>query len=356
MFSQIALIVASIHISLLVIFLSNLFYLHRRSKNSPEKPLPFISILIPARNEEDNLQRLIPSILSQHYEPFEVIVYDDASDDGTWDVLSTYNDVRLRSFKGNGPPAGWVGKVHALYQATRHANGTHYLFLDADTELSDSDALSRLVSKYLQLPQKSVMTGLPRYQGKGLLLVSLVPNAIMAGIPWYLVRRVPASSLGALNGQCWMLDAASYKAHEPHKAVANEILEDVMIGRYLKKLGIAPSLVDLRNELSVFMYSSFPEAWRGFRKNAFLLSGGNLFSFLLIIFFFSLVYLLAPIFSLWLALFIFINKWVTDRHSLFPLWLSVCAPLSFLLGLTLQLDSAWHHLRRRVSWKGRIIQ
>lgn len=352
---QLTLIVASIHISLLVIFISNLFYLRRRSKVSPEA-VPFISILIPARNEEANLQRLIPSILSQDYASFEVIVYNDDSDDGTSNVLCSFKDARLHTIEGNGPPEGWVGKVNALYQATRHATGTHYLFLDADTELADNKALSRMVHKYLQLPPKSVMTGLPRYQGKGLLLVSLVPNAIMAGIPWYLVRRFPASSLGALNGQCWMLDAESYKTHEPHKAVANEILEDVLIGRYLKKRGIAPTLVDVRRELSVYMYSSFSDAWRGFRKNAFLLSGGNLFSFLLIIFFFSLVYLLPPVFSFWLVPFVFINKWVTDRHSLFPFWLTLCAPLSFFLGLTLQLDSAWHHLSGRVSWKGRTIK
>ena len=356
MVSQLALIVASIHISLLVIFISNLFYLRRRTTVPLDKPLPAVSILIPARNEEENLQRLIPSILSQNYTSFEVIVYNDDSSDGTWDVLTSFKDARLTILNGNGPPQGWVGKVHALYQATRHAKGTHYLFLDADTELSDNDSLSRLVHKYLQLPPRSVMTGLPRYQGKGLLLVSLVPNAIMAGIPWYLVRGFPASSLGALNGQCWMLDAESYALHEPHKAVANEILEDVMIGRYLKKRGIAPTLVDLRKELSVFMYSSFPDAWRGFRKNAFLLSGGNLFSFLLIIFFFSMVYILPPVLSLGLIFFVFLNKWVTDRHSLFPFWLTLCAPLSFLLGLTLQLDSAWHHLSGRVSWKGRTIQ
>ncbi|MBX2822042.1 MAG: glycosyltransferase family 2 protein [Rhodothermaceae bacterium] len=354
--SQLALIVASIHIGLLVIFFSNLLYLRRRPRPQPEKPHPFVSIIIPARNEEDNLQRLLPSILSQNYETFEVIVYDDDSTDGTWNVLSSYKDARVHIFKGNGPPDGWVGKVHALYQATKHASGTHYLFLDADTELADADALSRLVAQYQQLPANSVMTSLPRYKGNGLLVVSLLPNAIMAGIPWYLVRPFPASSLGALNGQCWMIDADKYKTHEPHKAVANEILEDVLIGRYLKKLGITPTLVDLRRELSVYMYSSFPDAWRGFRKNAFLLSGGHVLSFLFIVFFFSIVYIFPPVIALWLLPFVFLNKWVTDRHSMFPFWLTLCAPLSFILGLTLQLDSAWHHLSGRVSWKGRSIR
>lgn len=356
MLSQLPFIVAYIHIGLIAIFISNLFYLRRRASRADEHATHFISILIPARNEEENLKRLVPSLLKQTYSHFEVIIYDDDSTDGTCGVLSSFEDDRLKLIKGNGPPEGWVGKVHALFQATRHATGSHYLFLDADTELADEEALSRLVNKYHRLPAKSVLTSLPRYRGKGLLLVSLVPNAILANLPWPLVRPFPAASMSALNGQCWMLDAESYNALEPHQAVAHEILEDVLIGRYLKQQGITPTLVDLRDEVSVYMYSSFSDAWRGFRKNAYLLSGGNPLSFLLLVFFFSVVYILPPVFALWLLPFIFINKWCTDAHSRFPLWLSLCAPLSFLLGLTLQIDSAWHHLSGRVSWKGRSIR
>ena len=356
MLSQLPIVIAYIHIGLLIIFISNLFYLRRRSSNNSRDSVPFVTILIPARNEEKNLQRLLPSIFKQTYEHLEIIVYDDNSNDGTCSVLASYSDPRLTVLKGHGPPQGWVGKVHALYQATRHASGSNYLFIDADTEFADEEALARIVYKHQQLPTDSVMTSLPRYRGSGLLLVSLVPNAILAGLPWYLVRSFPASSMSALNGQCWMIDAKTYHDYEPHRAVANEVLEDVMIGRYLKRKGIIPTLVDLRSEISVFMYSDFLDAWQGFRKNAYLLSGGTLFSFFWLMFFFSIVYIFPPAFALWLTPFVFLNKGVTDWHSRFPIWLTLCAPLSFLLGLTLQLDSAWHHLSGRVSWKGRSIQ
>ena len=349
-----AILIACIHIGLLGILLINRLYLHRHSQNQHENP-PLVSILIPARNEEENLQKLIPSLLSQRYPQFEVIIYDDDSEDNTWGIIESYKDSRIRPFKGNGPPPGWVGKVHALYQASRHASGDYYLFLDADTELLHEDALQHLVQHVYNLPERSVLTGFPSYRGKGLLLVSLVPSAVLTAIPWPLVRPLPINSLGALNGQCWMVDASIYHTYEPHKEVASEILEDVLIGRYLKSKGVTPVLVDIQKELAVYMYSNFQDAWRGFRKNAYLLLGDNPFSFAFIITMYVCIYVAAPLFSIWLLPLVFLNKLATDRISHFPFWLSLCAPLSFTLGLTLQLDSAWHHLIGQVSWKGRSV-
>ena len=356
MISQLTYILAGIHGILLFIFLVNLFYLYRRKKKATRENSPRVSILIPVRNEEDNLQRLLPSILSQNYPDFEVIVYDDDSSDATWNVLTAAKDARLQSLKGNGPPEGWLGKVHALYQATRQASGEYYLFLDADTKLNDEHALERLVDKFSALPPQSVLTGLPRYSGKGLLLVSLVPSAILTYIPWPLVRPVSQDSLSALNGQCWMIDATSYHRHEPHQHVAREVLEDVLIGRYLKTKGIIPALVDVQREVAVYMYDGFADAWRGFRKNAYLLAGNNVVSAALYLVFLLCVFVLSPLVALWLLALVYTNKCCTDRICRFPLWVTFLAPLSFVLGVILHIDSAWHHLSGNVSWKGRAVQ
>ena len=349
-----ALIIIFVHVGLLTFFIANLVYLWRKPSGTHEQPL--VSIIIPARNEERNLQRLLPSLLAQNYPHLEIIVYDDASEDKTWCILNSFDDVRIKAFKGSGPPVGWVGKVHALHQATRHATGAYYLFLDADTELNDEEAIDRLVARFAALHPNSVLTGLPRYQGGGLLLVSLVPNAILTSIPWPLVRMFPKKELSALNGQCWMLSSASYHQHEPHKAVANEILEDVKIGHYLKSKGITPVLVDLKKEVTVYMYTTFADAWRGFRKNAYLLLGANLISFSILLTAYAIIYIVAPFLSIWLLPIVYLNKWATDIHGKFPIWVSLSAPLSFTLGLILQLDSAWHHLIGSVSWKGRSVK
>ncbi|BBM70192.1 glycosyl transferase family 2 [Rhodothermus marinus] len=351
------LLLCTLHLLLWGTLLASLRYLRRQPRPVPQADVwPSLSVLIPARNEAANLRRLLPTLLRQDYPHFEVIVYDDGSEDATPFVLERYRfDRRLRVLRGEGPPPGWVGKVHALYQATRHARGTLYLFLDADTELLRPDAFRHLVARYRALPPGSVATALPSLRGGGQLLVSLVPLMILAGLPWPLVRRLPHPLLGALNGQCWLIDATHYHRLEPHRRHKNEVLEDVQIGRYLKKHGLVPEMLDLRRELAVHMYPDLQAAWRGFRKNAYLLMGGRPLPFLLLWLGYGLAFVLAPL--VWGPLLVSILglKLVVDRLLVHPLWLSLLAPLSHLLAWALQLDSAWSHWRGRVRWKDRPV-
>ena len=68
---------------------------------------------------------------------FELIVVDDASEDGTARVLAEHADPRLVAVASAGPPAGWVGKTHALHTAAARATGDVFVFLDADAVLRD---------------------------------------------------------------------------------------------------------------------------------------------------------------------------------------------------------------------------
>lgn len=335
--------------------LSNLVYLRRTRRSAPGAPRPSISILVPARNEEVNLQRLLPSILQQEYPEFEVVVVDDGSSDGTWKVLSGMEDPRLNAIQGDGPPPGWLGKPHACHLAASHAKGDLLLFLDADTELADETVLRRLVERKAALPNDTVATGLPRLKGAAQLLVSLVPSAILTGLPWPLVRYVRTASLGALNGQFWMVDAELYRTLEPHREVKDDVLEDVEIGRYFKREGYTPALLDVRDEISVYMYSSFGDAWRGFRKNAYLILGGSPIAFVALFLFFFLTFVASPLVHSGFLASVILLKAITDRlMGVSPLY-SLAAPLSYLLASALQLDSAIHHWTGRVSWKGRAV-
>lgn len=344
-----------IHAGLLTAAVVNVIYLRLQKRDHTLADLPMVSILIPARNEEANLSRLLPSIFSQKYPKFEVIVYDDGSEDKTWDVLSSFDDPRLEKIRGGGPPPGWIGKVHALYQATRQANGELLFFLDADAEFRHPTALESIVTSFLSLDTNSVLTGMPALRGGGTLLTSLIPNAILTGLPWPLVRSLPFASVGALNGQCWLLDASSYFALEPHLTHKDEILEDVIIGRYLKANQIAPVLVDLHRDLAVYMYESFRDAWLGFRKNAYLILGGTLVHFIPLILLFIFIYIASPFLSPWFLLSLIGIKGISDRVGRFSYSITLLAPISFLLGISLALDSAFHHWTNRVTWKGRRV-
>lgn len=344
---------ALIHAGFWGVLLSNLVYLRRQTARSLSE-YPTVSICIPARNEAQNLQRLLPSLQAQQYPEFEILVWDDQSEDQTWAVLEAIDDSRVRALRGPAPPTGWIGKVHGLYQCTRHATGDCYLFLDADAEVLDPEALRRLVERH-RTTETAVSSGFTRLRGKALLLVSLVPNAILSGLPWPLVRRTRTPALSAVNGQCWMIESDVYHAHEPHEVVKGEVLEDVCIGRYLKSRGHPPSLLDVQDLVAVHMYDSVEDAWRGFRKNAYLLLGGTIPRFLILYSAFILAWGLAPLLSLWFLASLYALKFVTDRASGMPLVISALAPVSYVAGLALQFDSALHHWTDRVSWKGRSV-
>ena len=335
------------------ILVGNLAYL-RRQRSSPPNPLPTLSICIPARNEAKNLRRLLPTLRAQDYPELEIFVWDDGSEDDTWGVLQTCDVPRLTPLRGPDPSPDWVGKVHALYQCTRRASGDCYLFLDADAELLRPDALRRLVARHSGTPT-TVSSGFPHLTGAALLLVSLVPHALLRSLPWPLVTRTRNSSLSALNGQCWLVDSSVYHAHEPHAAVKDEVLEDVAIGRYLKQQGHPPTLLDVQDLVAVHMYDTFGAAWRGFRKNAYLLLGGTVPRFLFTYGGFVLTWLVAPLLSVWFLVSLYGLKLVTDRASGMPVYVTLLAPVSYLLGLALQLDSALHHWSDRVTWKGRSV-
>lgn len=345
----------SIYAVIGTVLLSNLWYLRRWRRRRVPPSTGHVSVIVPARNEEHNLRRLLPSLLRQRAVDFEVLIYDDQSEDCTHAIASGTGDPRVRVLRGETPPPGWVGKVHALYQASRLATGDALLFLDADTAFTHDLALARICGRFADLPAGSVLTAIPHFCGGARLLVSAVPFALLTTLSLPMAARFRSPLLAALNGQCWMIARADYLVHEPHRAHPHEVLEDVRIGRYLVARGMVARFVDLQPELEVWMYADSAEAWRGFRKNAFLLMGGAVVPFAAFFAISLVTFVVAPLLSPWFLGAVCLAKLLSDRFTRFPLWVSLLAPVSFVLWSVLQLDSAIAHLRGRVVWKGRDV-
>ncbi len=355
MFTVIALALIGGYSVMAALVVVNISYLRRRRTVAVEQEtLPLISVLVPARNEARNLERLIPSLLSQHYPRLEIIVYDDASEDDTATVLASFDDTRLRTISGSGPPPGWVGKVHALYQATREAKGDVFVFLDADTKLVHDSVLQRLILQFLALPSPRVLSGIPRLKGGGELLVSMVLFVLVTSFPVPLAPVGRRSSLAMLAGGCWMIGRDVYLEHEPHKAHPNEVLDDIVTARYLKARGAAAHLYDFQQEVEVFMYESHSEAWKGFRKNAFLAAGSPV-RFVAALSMFTILFVIAPIIWWPSILAIYLLKGMSDRFAGFSLVTTLLAPVSLAMTVALSIDSAFAHLMGTVTWKGRVV-
>lgn len=339
----------------LVTLLQNLWYwawVERRRVVPPA--WPSLAVLIPARDEEENLGRLLPSLTTQDYPDVAIVVYDDASSDGTAAVARALGGPQLTLLRGTGPPPGWIGKPHACHQAAAAASADLLLFLDADTELRHPGALRALVSRYLGMPQPGVLTGMPHFAGGGLLLVSGIMFWVCAMLPLALAARLKRPGMGALNGQCWLVDRALYQRLQPHAHFADEIVEDVKIGRWLLGQGIVPWAAAIGDDLTTWMYRSIPDAWQGFRKNFYVLSGHPV-SFVLTSAAFIAGWLVLPVLYpvLWVPLFLV--RIAADRLSRMPWWVTPALPVTLILAIAVYTASALSHWRGNVMWKTRNV-
>jgi glycosyltransferase involved in cell wall biosynthesis len=325
---------------------------------------PFISVLIPARNEEKTIGLLLGDLLVQDYERFEIIVYDDNSDDSTGPVIKRYmsNDSRIKIIKGSALPPGWIGKTHACYQLSLMASGDYLLYLDADVRVKPSLLRNSMVHMYKH--NLSLLSLFPRQitVSPGEKITVPLMNWILLGLlPLILTRQSNMASFSAANGQFMLFRADIYHKYGFHERVKGKMVEDIEIFRLMKKLNLRTHTILGNNEISCRMYSDFHEAIAGFSKNVIDFFGGSgtiavIFA-LITTFGFIPVILFLPDVHVYLYFYaIVLNRLIISfmsRQS--PLYNILLAPLQ-QVSLILMIISALRKKHRQVLiWKGRNV-
>ncbi|QGG46483.1 glycosyltransferase [Heliorestis convoluta] len=333
---------------------------------------PLVSVLIPARNEESNIDACLESVLSQQDLALEVLVLDDGSTDGTPEKVASWTeqDQRLCLIKGRAKPEGWMGKSYACHQLAQQAQGTWWLFLDADTRLRNPKALAKTLAVAKQ-QGKGMITGIP-YQRTGTwmekLILPMMMFTILCHLPLRLLHKSSNPLYSAAHGAFLFLHRDSYRAFGGHEAFRSHLLDDMQMAQALKKAGHRLTFAAIHQDVEMRMYHNAQEVWQGFKKNTFSGLGRSYGLLLLITTFYSLLYLLPP------ALFLFyllvkgtflptalvgwvlamVIKGFIDRKSDQPLWLAPLLPLSIFFMLLIAWDSARSaFLGKGYAWKGR---
>ena len=234
--------------------------------------LPPLSIVVPARNEERQIEQCVRSLLEQRHSDFEVVVVDDCSDDATAQILARIaaEDSRLRVVSGAPLQAGWVGKPWALTQGARVARGEWLLFTDADTfHYSDGAASVQQAAIDRGLGVLSVLTDQDLVSFAERALMPSLFLAILGGTgPIGDVGDASKPEVALFNGQYIMASRAAYEAIGGHAAVRNEIAEDLELARRFKRDGrFRIALTGSDGVAHTRMYRSLPEIWAGFTKN-----------------------------------------------------------------------------------------
>jgi len=255
------------------------FNLANLRKPNPVSPpvLEKVSVLIPARNEESNIERCIVSVLASLGVPsLEVLVLDDGSTDRTAEIVNSITDPRVRLIRGTEePPAGWLGKPWACARLAAEATGTALVFVDADVELSP-DAIRACVGE-LRAHNFALISPYPMQVAQGWLerlVQPMVTWSWCAFLPLEWSQRSTRPSLSAANGQLLVVDSAAYRGISGHEAVASEVLEDIALMRALKSSGSLTCTMDGSAIATCRMYSTTNEVIDGYAKSLWAGFGG----------------------------------------------------------------------------------
>ncbi|MDZ7635732.1 MAG: glycosyltransferase family A protein [Bacteroidales bacterium] len=247
--------------------------------------LPSLSVLIPVRNEEKNIGRLLGSLTSLPYNNAEILVYDDGSTDGSALVIDGYAriDNRIRYITGSDLPDGWTGKNRACHNLAKEASGEYLLFLDADV-IVGFDLLRRAVSYSLNhdLTLLSMFPGQVMKTDGEKIVVPFMFRILLSLLPLFLIRRCSWTSFSAANGQMMLFRGDTYRTYRFHERVKDKMAEDIEIMRVVKRSRLKGDTLVGRKEIKCRMYRSYTEGINGFSRNIFAMFSNSCLLFLLL--------------------------------------------------------------------------
>ncbi|WMJ87506.1 glycosyltransferase [Anaerocolumna sp. MB42-C2] len=228
-----------------------------------------VSIIIPARNEEDNLPFLLESLKSQSIEPYEIIVVDDMSSDKTYEIAVSFG---VKVIKNTELPDQWTGKSWALWNGVKESSGDILVFLDTDVRLEPKALETLLFTRELSGGAISVV---PYHKTQKFYeRLSLIPYLL--GVLAFTSPFERYSKKKGLYGSCIVMTREDYSKIEGHDSVKSEVLDDLNLGKKLTGAGVPVHNFIGYHNVSFRMYSGgIQSELQGFGKGA-VLSTANL--------------------------------------------------------------------------------
>jgi hypothetical protein len=324
-----------------------------------------VSILIPARNEEDKIGAALEAALASRCVSIEVLVMDDASSDRTAEIVNRFaeQDSRVRLLTAPSLEPGWTGKVHACHHLAQAARGDYLLFVDADVRLKPDGAAA--LAGHAGATGAALVSAVPRQITRtvGELLTVPTINLMLLGyLPMGVMRRSHDPGFGAACGQMLLAERQAYRATGGHAAIRHLLHDGIQLARLFRRKGFSTDLVLGYDLATCRMYRTLSEAWAGFSKNAHegiatskalpvwtaLLLGGHVLPFALLPFAPGAPVIAAALLSL------AARALVTLATKENPLAI-LLHPFTVLVGMTIQWSSLLRiGAGRQAGWKGRL--
>jgi len=249
------------------------------SVDVPEVGWRRVSVVVPARNEERNVERVVRSLAASDYPDLEIVVVDDRSEDATSEVaLRVADELRaeggpeVRVVAGADLPADWLGKPWACQQGGEVASGAYLLFTDADTRHAP-ELLRRVVGE-MERAGADVMTLAGRQLMETFWERVVQPQIFTSILFRYRDNRRPHPPEryrdAIANGQYILFRREAYEAIEGHGSVRGEVVEDMKLAQVLVRSGHTLDVRMAEDGFATRMYTSLDELVRGWSKNVVL--------------------------------------------------------------------------------------
>ena len=203
------------------------------------KTTPKVSIILPARNEENFIEDCLDSLIKQDYQNYEIIVIDDSSDDSTWKIISEYakTNSKIVPVSAKPKPGGWVGKNWACMEGYHKSTGELLLFTDADTNHSKN--VISLAVAHLNSFNLDALSAIPKMR-----TLDFWTSITLPMISTFLHTRFsalnvnnPSKKTGYFFGSFFIMKKETYEKVGMHEGVKNEIIEDGALGKKVKESG-----------------------------------------------------------------------------------------------------------------------
>lgn len=236
--------------------------------------LPFVSVIVPARNEKEGIERCLLTILKQDYPFFEIIAVDDCSSDATFELMKKVKDQNqqlgdrltiLSPQDYESKPNDWFGKPWVSENAFKKSTGEIILFTDADTNYINTYAIYAAIS-YMQQEKLDVLGGLPYIKLQDLfsrivmplwnLLSLLFSNAGMVNDP-------NRTNMAYLLGSFFLIKREVFLKSGTYKIVKDAIQEDYDLALVLKRNGFKIRLVKIDSLVTALWSRDHLTLWHG---------------------------------------------------------------------------------------------
>ncbi|MGA9511432.1 MAG: glycosyltransferase family 2 protein [Candidatus Sulfotelmatobacter sp.] len=205
---------------------------------------PRVSIIVPARNEEDDIEQTLALLLELDYDNYEVIAVNDRSTDRTGEIMEkmaarTGAQGRIRVIQHQELPAGWLGKAHAMWTATNEATGDWLLFTDADV-LFKPDSVRRALA-YAEAEQADHVVLFPQMimktPGEYMMIAFFQTMFVFGHRPWKVADPKSRDHMGV--GAFNLIRRSVYESIGTYERLRMEVLDDMKLGKVVKNAGFA---------------------------------------------------------------------------------------------------------------------